>query len=304
MKISNKLIGMLALTSVSVFADPIKIQLNGGSETDQFAELGITSMPITSVYTAPTSVNSIDDLLTNTGPLPITPPSVIYNYSDPIDFNDVGSAQVGQLSPLVSGDASYGTDWTLDLSYSFSGTAIFVDSPTLSAAADGTMDANNDDIIDAQDRILPTFNEGLFKIFYNDLTGASTVTKQVLQLDLKNVAFGAASVVVSAAIDAAWMSSQTDPVVQNFFQDVQTGQSFFDLVTDPINPREIVLSSDFNITPDSEPLCISAAPCTDLSRQTNINFGGSFTKVPEPSHLIMFALGLLGLSRLKRNKTA
>lgn len=301
----KKAMAAAVLAATAGIANAGQIALESGyGTTFNFDALGATDLYVTSVYQNNGSAVDGSESTTLAGTLL---------------FNDVGSGTIDNLDPLIDAeDATYGTNWLLDFSYSIGGAATFLDGGVTAALSggtivgDGTLDGNGDgeidenvtgftpgapSVINGGDAILPTITYGVFEFFYNDLNDDSNDTK-VLELSLTGASGGLGNLVIEAVVNWDWYAlvPQSD-FIENFFVDVDSGLSFFE-----VDPYPVSMRVDTNVDPNLLPTC-DDAQCATLSRTTNLNLSATFD-VPEPGTLALFGLGLLGLGAASRRKAA
>jgi hypothetical protein len=299
----NQLLCAVALASVgsAANADQITLTTDYGT-TSSFGALGATNLPVTSVYYNDGTIvkdSEATDLVGKT-----------------LAFSDVGGGLVGQLSPLTGSNptnAFFGNDWQLMFTYTLEGYGTFVDG-LIGGLADGAMDGGvlggggvEDGLIDALDGIVPTYTSGLFEFFYQDTTGAQADLK-VLELNLESATPDGANVVMTALANFDWYDENDagtwtagqHSLVQNFFTDVQSGESFYDNSQKVVPPR-ITFRNDFNVDPNYLPKCVDVT-CDTLTRTTDTNLSATFS-VPEPTSLAILGLGLFGLALRARKQS-
>lgn len=281
----------LIIASGVASADPITITTGAFGTTNQFDALGTINTPVTSVYTNNGNISQGSEATDLVG--------------QTLAFSDMGTSTIGQFSPLMgsAATAGYGDDWVLDFTYTLNGFMTFIDDVfNTSIFADGSMDANGDGTIDPFDAVVPTYTDGTYEFFYRTLTGPVTNTK-VLEIDLVNFDVAGANVVLDSEVDYSWYTAggPSSTLIENFFTDVQSGNSFYELATATPEPQEISFQANFNVNPNNLPTCVDAA-CTTLERVTKINLSGAFAKVPEPTSIAILGLGLLGLGFRRKTK--
>lgn len=241
----------------------------------------------------------------------------------------------GVNSPFQLGgttDAGFLDDFTISLSYTLSGTAEFIDGLNNPLFADGTLDANNDGLIDSAgficatspsgacglDAALPNYTTGTIELVYTDLSGfvlgAAGNTQKILQLTLDRYEVDGPNVVLYADVDYSWYTDGTSSLVENFFEFTTPknigGTDYTrwydvwmngDILPLPIN---ITTRTDFNIDPNSVPTPVldTTGNVVALSRETNLNLTTEVLSVPEPASLALAGLGLIAAGFARRRK--
>lgn len=222
--------------------------LDADTMTASLNSLGWTDTLATSIYlglTAGSTVIDTNDATTLNSygiPLPIDPDQRLVSDLNPTAT--LGDAENFSDTPSLWGASFRGGEfWGLTYSYTLSG--------EINAAENGV-----------------NFNAGTFDIFFED----GTNTTQVLRLDLGSftTTTGGATYTTLAlgTVNFDWVTGSTTDFVKNFFVDVESGKSFYDLWYNggSINPIAVGWRMDTNIDcPDDQPNCQSVPLASQLT---------------------------------------
>jgi hypothetical protein len=162
------------------------------------------------------------------------------------------------------------------------------------------------------------YNDGFLDLFY--FTGDETTKKQVARFDIEESFLTAPSLFLFGEVvydtdgdglDDPWV----DDFVKNFFVDVETNKTFYEIYSGDANPPYlgVAYQLDTNVvptlpTPDQLGEINGVAPgelvASDrLARQSNLDGSEIFAKtVPTPGTLALLGIGLFGASWMRRRK--
>ena len=157
------------------------------------------------------------------------------------------------------------------------------------------------------------FTSGFFNVFMvdNNALGAPLLggARQVLKVNVTGSNIQLTNLDIFGEVDYSWCAPLCTTETKNLFNDVATGDSFFNLWS-RVPPPVISFALDTNVNPPIptanqlvfRPDCssVSGAPGPCLVRQTTLDGSATF-KVPEPGTLALVGLGVLGLG-LRRSK--
>lgn len=191
-------------------------------------------------------------------------------------LTNISQSGIGNRPGLpVKDDEGYGDNWILDVEFDLK----------------GQLNSSNE----------PDFTSGSFDLMFVDfLSGTST--------NFLSASLISSTVAISGQAAAVSLDFLIDSVNNlQLFSNIDGNQK--DIGTAVANGEEIVLRVGFDVDPaiptPSTLGVISDGTTTVYARQSNLS-GGAHNPlpVPEPSSIALFALGLLGLSRLSKKKRA
>ncbi|MFO8003723.1 PEP-CTERM sorting domain-containing protein [Thioalkalivibrio sp.] len=256
-------------------AGPIQIDLGGGNVTPEINSIGNGDTGETSLFFGNSDPNVTDITVTNNNDLLSSFGLSTYGLGDRVMevnpslglFSGFGfSAQPADWGTSFDGL----TSWGLTTDFTFNGQAIG--------------DPQNPDTV--------FFTDGFFSLDYqtsSDGTGAV----RVLEATLASGGAGLGNIVLNSNV--FYDNIAGDDFVENFFIDVNSGSTFFDLVSNDIN---VLARTDTNRDIGELTFTGNTGEGELLATSTNQLNNTTRFEVPEPGMLVLLGTGLLFLGFL------
>lgn len=138
------------------------------------------------------------------------------------------------------------------------------------------------------------YTGGSITLYYRDSTAAPGT--KVAELDVVSSSNNINQLVLEGGVDYSWLVG-ADPLVENFFRDVPTGQNFYDVDPDALSFR-LSATENPNSINNSD---IKTGTGGYLFRRTALSGDISFN-VPEPASIALVGLALTGLAVATRRR--